>query len=80
MALLPPLVAQGGGGGAPLAGEHTCTYTVGDTSAILQVFELQGQHKMWYAGSSVSFESVRAVMEYNNLLLKQMFQPASRVL
>ena len=27
---------------------------------------------MWYAGSSVIFESVSAVMEYNELLLKQM--------
>ena len=39
---------------------------------MLQVLKLQGQQRMWYAGSSVSFESVRGVMEYNNLLLRQM--------
>ena len=27
--------------------------------------------KMWYAGSSFSFESVYSVLEYNNLLIKQ---------
>jgi len=36
------------------------------------VFNLQGVHGMWYAGSSVIFESVPAVMEYNELLLRQM--------
>lgn len=36
-----------------------------------EVFEMQGLKKMWYAGSSVSFESVKDVLEYNNLLLKQ---------
>lgn len=33
---------------------------------------IQGVAGMWYAGSSVSFESVPAVMEYNELLLRQM--------
>ena len=33
---------------------------------------LQGVDGMWYAGSSVIFESVSAVMEYNELLLRQM--------
>jgi len=37
-----------------------------------EVFHLQGVAGMWYAGSSVSFESVPAVMEYNELLLRQM--------
>ena len=37
-----------------------------------QVFEMQGKERMWYAGSSVSFESVNSVLDYNNLLLKQM--------
>jgi hypothetical protein len=36
------------------------------------VFNMQGVHGMWYAGSSVIFESVPAVMEYNELLLRQM--------
>ena len=32
----------------------------------------QGVDGIWYAGSSVIFESVPAVMEYNELLLRQM--------
>jgi len=34
-------------------------------------FEIQGTKRTWYAGSSVSFESVRSVMAYNKLLLRQ---------
>ena len=37
-----------------------------------QVFDIQGSNNMWYGGSSVSFESVKSVLEYNNLLLRQM--------
>ena len=37
-----------------------------------KVFEMQGEHRTWYAGASVCFESVKSVMEYNNLLLKQL--------
>ena len=37
---------------------------------IWQVFNMQGNKKTWYAGSSVGFESVRSVISYNNLLLK----------
>ena len=37
-----------------------------------QVFERQGRSRTWYAGSSVSFESIRSVMEYNNLLIRNM--------
>ena len=36
-----------------------------------KVFNMQGRHGIWYAGASVSFESVKDVMEYNNLLLRQ---------
>ena len=36
-----------------------------------KVFNIQGKHGIWYAGASVSFESVRDVMEYNNLLIRQ---------
>ena len=47
-----------------------------------QVFSMQGEQNMWYAGSSVSFESVRSVMEYNNLLIRNMYarqhNPASK--
>jgi len=35
------------------------------------IFDMQGQGNMWFAGSSFSFESVYFVLEYNNLLLKQ---------
>ena len=34
------------------------------------VFSLQGLYRTWYAGSSVCFESVKSVLEYNNLLLR----------
>ena len=36
-----------------------------------KVFDIQGKHNTWYAGASVSFESVKSVMEYNKLLLRQ---------
>ena len=36
-----------------------------------KVFNIQGKHGIWYAGASVSFESVNQVMEYNNLLIRQ---------
>jgi len=36
------------------------------------VFASQGHNKIWYAGASVSHESVRGVMEYNKLLIRQM--------
>ena len=39
-----------------------------------KVFEMQGSYRTWYIGASVSFESVKGVMEYNKLLLRQ-FQP-----
>lgn len=37
-----------------------------------KVFNLQGMHRTWYAGASVCFDSVKSVMEYNELLLRQM--------
>ncbi|XP_060075497.1 uncharacterized protein LOC132555163 [Ylistrum balloti] len=48
-------------------------YSVSDmASGILwDIFDIQGEHNMWYIGSSVSFESVKSVVEYNNLLLRQ---------
>lgn len=36
------------------------------------VFGMQGLNKIWYAGVSASYESVRSVVSYNNRLLKQM--------
>ena len=37
-----------------------------------KVFNIQGLQRTWYAGASVSFESVKSVLEYNELLLDQM--------
>ena len=36
------------------------------------VFSVQGRSRTWYIGSSVSFEAIRSVMEYNNLLVRNM--------
>lgn len=46
------------------------------------VFNMHGQNRIWYAGVSASYESVRSVVSYNNRLLKQMiprnsFKPIS---
>ena len=38
---------------------------------------LQGQNRIWFAGSSASYESVRSVVSYNNRLLKQMIPRSS---
>lgn len=48
-------------------------YSVSDmaTGILWDIFDLQGEHGMWYIGSSVSFESVKSVVDYNNLLLRQ---------
>merc|ERR1711892_102831 len=35
------------------------------------VFNMQGRRRTWFASSSVSFESVKSVLEYNSLLLRQ---------
>ena len=38
-----------------------------------KIYQLsQGKNKIWYAGVSASYESVRSVVSYNNRLLKQM--------
>ena len=37
-----------------------------------KVLDLQGHHRTWYAGASVCFESVKSVLEYNNLLLRNL--------
>ena len=33
---------------------------------------MQGKYGIWYAGSSVSFESVKSVVEYNKILTSNM--------
>ena len=42
---------------------------------IWRILEMQGKYGMWYIGSSVCFESVKSVLEYNKLLLKNMMLP-----
>ena len=36
-----------------------------------EVFKLQGKYRLWYAGASVSYETVKSVLEYNELLFRQ---------
>ena len=36
------------------------------------VFSVQGRSRTWYIGSSVSFEATRSVVEYNNLVIRNM--------
>lgn len=42
-----------------------------------RILEMQGTHGMWYIGSSVSFESVKSVIDYNALILKNFDVPKS---
>ncbi|XP_060072140.1 uncharacterized protein LOC132552013 [Ylistrum balloti] len=41
------------------------------------IFDMQGKYGIWYAGSSVYFESVKSVLEYNNLIFRQYRLPES---
>ena len=41
-----------------------------------RIMEMQGQYGMWYIGSSVCFESVKSVVDYNKLLVRHMAPPA----
>ena len=36
------------------------------------ILDMQGQYGMWYIGSSVSFESIKSVVQYNKFLLKNL--------
>ncbi|XP_028416565.1 uncharacterized protein LOC114540642 isoform X2 [Dendronephthya gigantea] len=36
------------------------------------IFKMQGSRRTWFAGSSVNFESVKSVLEYNKLLVSKM--------
>ena len=40
-----------------------------------RILEMQGRYGMWYIGSSVSFESVKSVVEYNKMLVRNMKKP-----
>ena len=43
-----------------------------------RILEMQGKYGMWYIGASVSFESVKSVVEYNKLLLRKMIMPKQK--
>lgn len=45
-----------------------------------RILEMQGKYSMWYIGSSVCFESVKSVIEYNELLVRNMQRPSERTL
>ena len=38
--------------------------------ALWDILDMQGQYNTWYIGSSVFFESLESVFEYNHLILK----------
>ena len=44
---------------------------------IWRILEMQGRYGMWYIGSSVSFESVKSVVEYNKMIVRNMKRPES---
>ena len=44
---------------------------------IWDIVKMQGKYGMWYAGSSVIFESVKSVVEYNELLVRKMKPPCN---
>lgn len=37
-----------------------------------RALELQGKHNIWYIGGALSFESIKSVVEYNQLLVNRM--------
>lgn len=41
------------------------------------IVKYQGKKNMWYLGSSVIFESVKSVIEYNKMMVKNMKKPMS---
>jgi len=51
-------------------------YSPGDMEqgVLWRILEMQGRFNMWYIGSSVSFESVKSVVEYNKLIVDNMDQ------
>ena len=42
------------------------------TGVLWDILEMQGSRRTWFAGSSVIFESVKSVLEYNKLLVSKM--------
>ena len=50
-----------------------------ESGRLWDVFSEQGRRGLWYCGSSVSHESIRGVMEYNKLLLRNMADTTLRI-
>ncbi|OWF46743.1 polyenoic fatty acid isomerase-like [Mizuhopecten yessoensis] len=57
--------------------DYFARYPVPDIAngILWDILDIQGKYGIWYIGSSVSFESLTAVVGYNNLLLKRMDLP-----
>ena len=43
-----------------------------EQGVLWRILEMQGRFNMWYIGSSVCFESVKSVTEYNKLIIENM--------
>ena len=43
-----------------------------ESGILWKILEIQGKYGMWYAGSSVCFETVKSVTEYNKILMSNM--------
>ena len=43
-----------------------------EDGVLWRILEMQGQYGMWYIGSSVCFESIKSVVEYNKMLVHNM--------
>ena len=41
-----------------------------EQGVLWKIIDMQGKYGMWYLGSSVSFETVKAVMEYDRMLIR----------
>ena len=43
-----------------------------EKGVLWRILEVQGQYGMWYIGSSVCFESVKSVTDYNKMIVQNM--------
>ena len=43
-----------------------------EEGVLWRILEVQGQYGMWYIGSSVCFESVKSVTDYNKMIVQNM--------
>ena len=49
-----------------------------EKGVLWRILDLQGVYSTWYIGSSVSFESVKSVMEYNRMLIRMFIDPTQQ--